>query len=218
MTERRKFSRKSGLRDSHLVVIAAEGEETEKAYFDGIKGFYPNPRIHVEVLPRMDSASDPLRVLKLLDEFRSIYKLRRGHDQLWLVIDVDRWGNRKLAYVCRLCFQKRYQEAVSNPSFEIWLILHIRSLDTYSSQVQAELLSNNRINNRTRLDDELLNLLGSYNKVNPDMNTFGPLIFTAIQNACNADHHPDNRWPNELGTRVYLLAKEIIPELDGEKK
>jgi len=121
MPGRRDFKRKSGFRDSRLIVIAAEGEETEKRYFEGIKARYDNPRIHVEVLERLDSASDPAKVIKALDQFRSDYKLRKGHDQLWLVIDVDRWGNQKLSLVSQQCIQKCYQLAVSNPSFEIWI-------------------------------------------------------------------------------------------------
>jgi len=211
MPGRRDFKRKSGFRDSRLIVIAAEGEETEKRYFEGIKARYDNPRIHVEVLERLDSASDPAKVIKALDQFRSDYKLRKGHDQLWLVIDVDRWGNQKLSLVSQQCIQKCYQLAVSNPSFEIWLLLHVRALDTYPPEILIELLANRKDGKRTRLEQELLLLLGSYNKTNPDMEYFAPRVFVAIQNARGSDRNPDTRWPNQLGTRVYLLLEEIVP-------
>lgn len=215
MADRRNFARKSGLRDARLIIIAAEGEETEKAYFEGLKEHYFNPRVHVEVLGRLESASDPTRVLKLLDQFRSTYHLRKGYDQLWLVIDVDRWGNQKLSSVSRQCLQKGYQLAVSNPAFEIWLILHIRALDSYSPEGLNELLLNRKENNRTRLERELLALLGSYNKAKPDMEFLCQHVLTAIQNARVADAHPEDRWPNELGTRVYLLAEEIVPKSEN---
>ncbi len=213
MIGRRTFTRKSGVRDARLIIIAAEGEETEKIYFDGLKKYYANPHIHVEVLERLESASDPARILKILDQFRSTYKLRKGYDQLWLVIDVDRWGSQKLAAVSQQCVQKAYQLAVSNPAFEIWLLLHIRALDTYSHEVQTEFLNNRKEGNRTRLEKEFVNLLGSYNKVNLDMEFFSQHVLIAMRNTQIADRHPESRWPNELGTRVYVLVGEILPAL-----
>jgi len=159
MAGRRNFTRKSGFRDARLIIIAAEGEKTEKVYFEGLKEYYSNPRVHVEVLYKLGSSSDPTKVIKLLDTFRSIYNLRKDYDQLWLVIDVDRWGIPKLVSVSQQCVQKCYHLAVSNPTFEIWLLLHICALDTYSLDMLDELFKNRKNGNRTRLDIELLNLL-----------------------------------------------------------
>jgi hypothetical protein len=212
MPERRSFTRKSGLRDSRLIVIASEGEETETIYFEGLKKYFTNPRIHIEVLQRIESASDPIRIMRLLDQFRSLYRLRMGYDQLWLVIDVDKWGDKKLSSVSQQCYQKSYQLAVSNPAFEIWLVLHVRPINSYSLEVIAELLGNKKEGSRTRLEVELVHLLGSFNKINPDMNFFTQHVFEAIENSRSADNHPEDRWPNHLGTRVYLLVEEIIPE------
>ena len=150
MPEKRNFTRRSGFRDSKLIIIAAEGENTERIYFSGIKDFYENARVHVEVLPRI-SSSDPLRVMEELNLFKTEYKLRKNLDQLWLVIDVDRWGDKKLSKVSRLCAQKGYSLAVSNPAFEIWLLFHIQSLDCYTDKEKTELLQNKKTGNRTRL-------------------------------------------------------------------
>jgi hypothetical protein len=212
MSGKRIFTRKSGLRDARLIVIAAEGEKTEKVYFLGLKEYYANPRIHVEVLEHVESASEPARILRLLDQFKQNYRLRRDYDELWLVIDVDRWREQKLSIVSQQCFQKGYKLAVSNPSFEIWLLLHIRALDAYSADILAEFLANQKVGNRTRLEQELLNELGHYNKTNLDMNFFCQQVYNAVENAQKADVHPEDRWPNSLGTRVYLLAQEILPE------
>lgn len=214
MPGKRDFKRKSGFRDSRLIIIAAEGEETEKQYFDGLKAYYENPRVHIKVMERFDSASDPERIIKILDNFRSDYKLRKGHDQLWLVVDVDRWGNRKLSSVSQECIQKHYRLAVSNPSFELWFLLHIRPISSYSHQELAELSENRKHGKRTRLEIELISLLGNYNKRRPNMDYFAPRVFTAIENARLADISPEDRWPNQIGTRVYLLVAEIVPSQD----
>lgn len=210
MAERRDFKRKSGFRDARLIIIAAEGEKTEKIYFEGLKVRYDNHRVHVEVLEHILAGSEPEKVILALDRFRAQYKLRKGYDQLWLVTDVDRW-REKLSVVSQQCIQKQYQLAVSNPEFEIWLLLHIQSLDSYPAEVLAEFLENRKTGERTRVSQELLTLLGSYNKANPDMDYFAPRVYTAIRNGRAADQNPETRWPNQPGSRVYWLVEAIVP-------
>jgi hypothetical protein len=202
-------TRRSGVRDARLIIIAAEGLNTEKKYFSDLRATYLNPRIHLEILERLSSASDPARVIRLLDSFRKKYKVQPGYDQLWLVIDVDRWGEGKLAEIARLCQQKDYDLAVSNPCFEVWLLLHLKAPQEYSPAALAELYENRKTGNRTRLDAELLSLLGTYNKSNLNTAPFLPNVAFAIARAKSLDTHPEYRWPITLGTRVYLLAEAI---------
>ena len=68
-------TRRSGNRDAKLIIIAAEGTNTEKKYFDDLVDEYVVPNIHVEVLSRIDAGSDPKTVLKALDDFRKQYSL-----------------------------------------------------------------------------------------------------------------------------------------------
>jgi len=111
--------RRSGFRDARLIIIASEGTYTEKIYFDDLKMVYTNPKVHVEALERMDTASDPQHVLELLDEFRKTYPFKKGYDEFWLAIDVDRWKERNLSGVAEQCVQRGYSLAVSNPCFEL---------------------------------------------------------------------------------------------------
>ena len=206
-------TRRSGNRDAKLIIIAAEGTNTEKKYFDDLVDSYSAPNIHMEVLNRIDAGSDPETVLKALDKFRKQYSLRLGYDELWLVIDVDRWRKRQLSNVGSLCAQKRYGYAVSNPCFEIWFLLHLKSLDEYSNETLQEFRENKRPNSRhprTRLELELVDLLGSYNKGNPDTTNFLGNAQVAIERARALDINPEHRWPNDLGTRVYLIAEKIV--------
>ncbi len=62
--------RPSGNRDARLIIIAAEGTNTEKKYFDDLVDAYTAPNIHLEVLDRIDAGSDPKTVLKALDDFQ----------------------------------------------------------------------------------------------------------------------------------------------------
>lgn len=212
MPERRVFkdrTRSSELRDARLIIIATEGQKTEKTYFEDLATESRNNRVHVKVLERNSTASSPEHILDLLDRFRSEYQYKTGYDELWLVCDVDRW-RKKLSQVAEKCAQKGYFLAVSNPCFEIWLLLHLRSLENYDKTTLDEFRTNIKTNNRSRLEIELSNILGRYNPSNPDTTAFIPYVAIAIERAYHLDIQPKDRWPNDLGSRVYLLVKRIL--------
>ncbi len=214
----RKFKprqRLSGVRDAKLIIIASEGAQTEPKYFRELASQYINSKVKVYVLEREDaSASSPGHVFEELDKFKTEYNWE-DNDEFWLVLDVDRWGDAKLAEVGRLCHQKGYMLAVSNPCFELWLLLHLRSLNAYPPETLAEFRANPRIGvGRRRLDVELITILGEYNKSNLKTQHFLPHIEDAIGRAKELDNL-DHRWPDDLGSRVYLLAEEIIRQKPG---
>ena len=207
---------KSHTRDASLIIIATEGNKTEQKYFEELasKKYFFNSRIHVRVLDRLDTNSSPSQVLKLLDDFKREFRLKK-FDELWLVIDVDRWGQVKLSDIARQCRQKDYELAVSNPAFELWLLLHLRSLDELSEEEKQEIFLNRKDGTtRTRLEREIINILGAYNKSNPDTDAFIPSLSDAIRRARILDIDPNSRWPNNLGSRVYRLAVKICNEND----
>jgi len=195
-----------------LIVIASEGAHTEPQYFRALASHYTNSKVKVYPLEREDvTASSPERVIWELDGFIDEYPDLKSDDEFWLVIDVDRWGDAKLAEIAQECHQKGYELAVSNPCFELWLLLHLRPLDEYSQETLNEFLENPRVGReRKRLGMELLNILGEYNKSNLDVDQFLPSVEQAIQRARDLDTRPNDRWPNDLGSRVYLLAEKII--------
>lgn len=208
---RTRGSRPSGVRDAKLIVIAAEGTVTEGHYFNDLASprYFFNPRIHVEVLEREDRASAPEHMIAQLDAFKKKYRLR-AIDELWLVIDVDRWGDAKLSHIGTQCEQKKYALAVSNPCFELWLLLHHKSVADYTEEEQEELLENRSVGSRTRLEAELVEIVGQYNKSNLDSDDYLPHVERAIRNARAADKNPEHRWPNGLGSRVYRLVEKVM--------
>jgi hypothetical protein len=175
-------------------VIATEGKETEKLYFDTFR----STRVQVKVLAtgaRGDSAPD--HVLARLGSFRREFDAVPG-DSFWLMVDVDRWGEKKLALVCQLATQKGYRLAVSNPCFELWLWLHFGEADPKATRSQ----------DRDRL---LQRHLGGYNKSKLD-----PTPFT-LQAKCQAvararalDAQSNPRWPSFPGSHVYRVVEELL--------
>ena len=210
----RPLKRKSGYRDATLIVIACEGNKTEKKYFENLASSneYRNPKVRVEVLDRISTSSSPSHVLSSLNQCKRHYGLQPRHgDQLWLVFDIDRWPNRMINDVTKQSREKHYFIAESNPCFEVWLLMHVKPLSEYDDKVLSELKSNSRTKNRNRLEAELMTHCGGkYNKSNPDTTLFIKLVNTAVENARKSDTRPKHRWLNHIGSRVYKLVESII--------
>lgn len=209
---KRPIKRKSHVRDAKLIIIATEGEKTEAKYFSDLTSprWFGKSTIQVEIIPNQGSGNSPKQVFNQLDLFRKKFKLDK-YDELWLVVDVDNWGDEKLSEVARLCVQKKFHLAVSNPCFELWLLLHLVSLDRFSPAEKMKLLKNSKVTkNRNKLDHEILKILGKYNKANLDSELFLPNLEEAITRAEKLDTLPKERWPSNLGSHVYKLAKSII--------
>jgi hypothetical protein len=195
---RREFKRQGFNREiQRLFVIAAEE-------------WYQNKAVHIEPLKRLEGGSSPSSVLKQLREFKSEFKLRAG-DELWMVIDRDKqsWKIAEISQVAQQCEQASYGFAMTNPAFEFWLLLHIRDMSTYSAEVQQEFLENGKTGDRTRVEQELVTLLGSYNKSNLNVNHYLPQLTVAVERA-EAMDHGGGRWPNGLGSHVYKLIKRLL--------
>ena len=56
----------------------------------------------------------------------------------------------------------------------------------------------------------LRSLMGSYRESKYEAATLFPNIEDAIARASKLDIKPDDRWPQTVGTRVYLLVNSIL--------
>ncbi len=205
------FSRIKPYRDATSIVIATEGELTERDYFEdlALDDRIRHPSVEITVLPTRDGFSAPEHVIARLDRIRRQYGMYEG-DQLWLVIDKDRWDDSKLSRIAQLVSQKKYCMADSNPAFELWLLFHHRSLDDYNCEELTELKANRKTGSRKRLELELISICGSYNKSNLRSSDYLPDVEAAIVNARASDVKKSDRWLNQIGSRVYRLAQAII--------
>ena len=179
------------LRDCRLIIIATEGSKTEKIYFESFR----DTRVQVRVIPSVGGNSSPQHILENLREFRSSHDLN-DDDELWIVIDKDRWPERSLSEVAAACVNEKYNLSVSNPCFELWLLLHIS--ENIPEPIDAKVLEN-----------ELRSIIGSYNKSNIDMEVFNSGIDRAIAKATEMDINPEFRWPMSVGTRVYRVVDRL---------
>ena len=200
-----------------MVIIAAEGECTEKIYFEALKEYAHNSRVHIKILERDEENkhnSSPEYVLEQLTQYKSENPIEED-DELWLVIDKDRWTDKSIRVVAQRCAQDSiYHLALSNPCFELWLILHKVDVFLESEAEKAKMLDNKRSgkNGKTYLKRKMKALLGSYNEAHYDTDQLVPYVADAITRADALDEHKRARWPQGLGTRVYKLAQSILPK------
>lgn len=207
--------RREAFRDARLIVIASEGKDTERIYFKALAKEYTNLRVHVHILERSENEqnnSSPEHVLKQLNDYKSKYDLE-ANDELWLVVDKDRWTEAMLSHVATECSQEvAMHMALSNPCFELWLLLHMEDAASLSPEEQEQWMKNRR---RSKNADPYLKVrlrqkMGSYHESSYDALTLIAHIEDAIERARALDKNPTDRWPQTLGTRVYLLAKSVI--------
>ena len=207
--------RREAFRAARLIVIASEGKDTERIYFKALAKEYTNLRVHVHILERSENDqnnSSPEHVLKQLNDYKSKYDLE-ADDELWLVVDKDRWTEAMLSHVATECSQEvAMHMALSNPCFELWLLLHMEDAASLSPEEQEQWIKNRR---RSKNADPYLKVrlrqkMGSYHESSYDALTLIAHIEDAIERARALDKNPTDRWPQTLGTRVYLLAKSVI--------
>ncbi|MDD6003034.1 MAG: RloB family protein [Bacteroidales bacterium] len=207
--------RQEAFRDARLIVIATEGKDTERIYFKALAKEYTNPRVHVHILERSETEqnnSSPEHVLKQLNDYKEQYALE-ADDELWLVIDKDRWTEAMLSRVATECTQDDYMHmALSNPCIELWLLLHLVDAASLSPAEQQQWLENRR---KSKSADPYLKMrlrqeMGSYHEAAYDAQMLIAHVDKAIKRAKALDKNPSDRWPQSLGTRVYLLAESVM--------
>ena len=207
--------RREAFRDARLIVIASEGKDTERIYFKALAKEYTNPRVHVHILERSEAEqnnSSPDHVLKQLNDYKSQYELE-ADDELWLVVDKDRWTEAMLSRVATECSQEvAMHMALSNPCFELWLLLHIEDSALLTPEEQKQWIENRRKskNGDPYLKVRLRQKMGSYHESSYDALALIAHVEDAIERARAFDKNPNDRWPQTLGTRVYLLAESVM--------
>ena len=207
--------RREAFRDARLIVIASEGKDTERIYFKALAKEYTNPRVHVHILERSEDEqnnSSPEHVLEQLNDYKIQYELE-ADDELWLVVDKDRWTEAMLSRVATECSQEvAMHMALSNPCFELWLLLHMEDAASLTTEEKKQWMENRRKSKNADpyLKVRLRQKMGSYHESDYDAPALIVHVEEAIARAKDLDNNLTDRWPQTLGTRVYLLAESVM--------
>lgn len=117
-----------------VVYLICEGSETEIRYFKKFRSRECN--IDIVPIPSQYKSAD-----KLVQKARSTigyspYYPDEG-DTIWCVFDRDDNTNAMLSKARQVAIKEGYQIAFSNPSFEIWFLLHFNNQTTPVENCEA---------------------------------------------------------------------------------
>lgn len=200
-----------------MFILSYEGKVSEKKYFEDFRNselFNDNGLIEIISLKRPSNrGSDPINVKKLLQEAKKEYRFK-ATDEFWLIIDRDDWEEihnhnfDKLVDNCKK--ENNFFLAMSNPCFEIWLILHLKDINEYDESEKQKIIANDKISNaKNHIDIVLGEIQGrGYNK-RPNPRIFLPLTNIAIERAKELNKENED-YPTLLGSHVYKLIEKLI--------
>lgn len=193
------------LRDDRVFVVASDDTYAPEDYFKHL----PLPRVRVVVLPTPAGSglSAPVHVVDRLKEAFKNVKQRaeiQTGDEFWVFLDTDHhFLERNLAgtlAALQTARQVGFEVAISNPCFELWLLLH-----------HADVAQGTVFANCDEVAQRIRERLGQYNKTSVKAGQF-PLanVPIAIQRAKHLDSSPNAPWPATTGTHVYRLLERVV--------
>jgi len=187
-------------RDYRLFAIACEGSVRERDYFECFEVL--SSRISVDLIADVDEDgnvvvshnSSPDHVLQRAQVYANNTDLIDG-DQMWIVVDVDRWPEEQLSILAQECYSRGWNLAISNPCFEVWLCYHMEEDIPDGGEIKDSGYFKNHLS--------LLTIEG----YSPEV--YSPLAFNAIEVAKAKDTNPGMRIPPYKVTHVYRLMEQM---------
>lgn len=229
---------------SKLIFIVCEGQATEHDYFskvvskvyDNIKTRIQVINIHEDILKkskrfrtndeeRLFSSSKPYNLLDKMNEFKQEnevkYDFSKHDDEFWLVMDVDDHTEKEYIETFKNVLDESkkngYGCAISNPFFEVWLLLHFDEINDedrkYAVTESQEYTRTSHFRDRLRelnvslYKQKYIRYIDDYTK---------DRIKSAIERAENLDIKKEI-YPTDIGSTVYRLMK-IIDGYDMENE
>ncbi|MGW2512412.1 RloB family protein [Streptomyces scopuliridis] len=113
-------------RSSRTMLIVCGSKETERQYLQGLRDHLRNPAVSVVVRGK---ACSPTQLVTYARGQRDLNK--GGYDEVWCVFDVDEYPDVAEAAVAAR--RNGIRIAVSNPCFELWLLLHFADHRAYTA-------------------------------------------------------------------------------------
>jgi hypothetical protein len=111
------------------LLVVCEGAVTEPGYIRGFSTWRRNPLVEVEIsdehgVPRTLVEAAKKRRDRALRDAKAQDDENLSFDEVWCVFDVD--DHPGLNDACQMARDNDIHVAVSNPCFELWLLIHFR--------------------------------------------------------------------------------------------
>ena len=117
------------LPEKEIIRLHVEGKITERQYFECIR----SDAVHLSFA--QTSGLDPKSLVRNARAELNLKHRRTSDidfDELWCVFDVDQ--HERLAEALSDAKHSNVQIAISNPCFELWLVLHVRDQNAFISR------------------------------------------------------------------------------------
>jgi hypothetical protein len=197
MKRNKLYTRREPEKEGKLYFIFCEGERRETTYF-----YFFNrlaSQIIIQIVPIEDGKNSPMglynnarqNLIASQENPNPAYAVN-DEDEIWFIIDTDKWGAEINALRNSVSQHKSWFVAQSNPCFEVWLYYH------FEKEKPKEAVENWKL---------FLNNLGQ-GGFNPNKHPVH--IQTAIVNS-EAIFSTSNNQPDIATTEVFVLGKKILP-------
>lgn len=184
------------------LLIVCEGRLTEPSYLRALRVEFRNLLVEVEIeeggaTPKTLVARAAARKREAEREARQERDGFLAYDEVWCVFDIDE--HPYLAEARQQARDNRIELAVSNPSFELWALLHFQEQSAFLDRAVA----------RRRLKSHL----ADYDKVLP-FDRLKSLYASAVLRAQNLDRRCESAGcpGDNPSTGVYRLTERIRQE------
>ena len=234
-----------------IIFIVCEGAATEWDYFEKVvNNAFENVKSKIKIIniledilrkrprrrtpteERLVSSSSPINLVSKMDEFTrnnaNVYDFATHiEDEFWLIMDVDdhtapdkidKWNEAITACKSR---PRPYSYAVSNPFFELWLLLHHDEVNTNpedkNSDAKWAVTASHAYEPTDHFKDRLSALgVGLIEKKHINSAHYNKeKVLVSIRRAKKLDKEPPVDYPTDLGTTVYRLLEKIA-EIDSQ--
>ncbi|MEU6079029.1 RloB family protein [Streptomyces sp. NPDC047108] len=157
-------------------LVYFEGEETERLYVNGLRKLALSFGIVIEPGP---SYGEPLGLVKSARKRAREISKADPYDAVWCIFDVEApTPHGGLDAALRLAKQSNILCAMSNPCFELWLVLHVSEFAGYRTTAEMCRIAKSRIS--------------SYDSKSFDFEEVSSRIGAAVERARNLDEqYPD---------------------------
>ncbi len=163
--------------------------------------------------------SNPKKLLDLAKDWRKKKKssgkveFDSDIDHIILVFDLDSFRNDLKEYSCLLkeIEKEKMVPAVTNPCFEIWLMLHKEnSLKECIIPNSSELLFNKRVSNRHTVASKVCSdLLGFNSKNTVYFKDFRKSLLIALEQEKNIEQNTNN-MKGRIGSNIGIVVKSML--------
>ena len=226
---------------SKIIFLSLEGAATEHEYFDRISELFDQlkyrlqlisvsedavltpPKVRTAEQTKMLSKVRPLQLVNRIEwykqEYNHIYEFdKHPEDEYWIVTDVDdNWSDLWISEwndAIRFCAERHYHYAVSNPFFEVWLLLHHDNPTDEDKSFAVTDERNFQPTNHFRLRLRELGFPLHKDKHIRKQNYSVENVRNATMRAADLHLDRSDPAPHYFSTTVYLLLEKLFSMLD----